>query len=255
MGYDPDLHHRHTNRLPGYEYSLAGAYFVTLVVQGSENLFGEVVDGEMRVNLYGQCIAILWQNLPRHFPVEMDAWVVMPNHLHGIIVIQYTGDHDRRGEASGRHASPGRTNPPPDASPSRHSGGMSNSPESSSAGKDWHNPPAFPPTGMGEASGAESFLHRPESLPDASPLHQPNDHPQGTQPDSLGAILQNYKSTSTRRVNTMRGTPGLQLWQRNYYDHIIRNEKDYGDCIAYIQTNPFHWQEDRFCKHQVEGKI
>jgi REP element-mobilizing transposase RayT len=88
MKYEPDKHHRCSIRLKGYDYSEAGAYFVTICIKGRECLFGEVVDGEMRLNDAGQMIRDVWDGLSdRYSGIETDEFVVMPNHVHGIIVI------------------------------------------------------------------------------------------------------------------------------------------------------------------------
>jgi len=88
MPYDPNIHHRRSLRLPEFDYSEARAYFVTLVTQGRENVFGEIVAGMMKLNLLGECAAAVWKRLPGYFSVHLDAWVVMPNHLHAILVLQ-----------------------------------------------------------------------------------------------------------------------------------------------------------------------
>jgi len=86
--YDPARHHRRSIRLRSHDYSQAGAYFVTVCVQGRERLFGDVVDGEMRLNDAGQMVAQCWHALSAHFPhLELDECVVMPNHMHGIIIV------------------------------------------------------------------------------------------------------------------------------------------------------------------------
>ena len=82
--YDPNIHHRQSNRLKGYDYTFPGAYFVTIVTDRRESLFGQITAGEMKLNPTGQLVAALWQALPLHFPISMNAWVLMPNHLHGI---------------------------------------------------------------------------------------------------------------------------------------------------------------------------
>ena len=88
MTYDPARHHRRSIRLKGYDYTQAGAYFVTLCVQGRECLLGDVVDGELQMNESGQIAAECWDDMARHFPaVELDASIIMPNHLHGIVII------------------------------------------------------------------------------------------------------------------------------------------------------------------------
>ena len=88
MSYDPNKHHRRSVRLKGYDYMQVGAYFVTICTQNRECLFGEVVDGEMQVNEFGHVVADCWRWLGNQYPyIVIDGWVVMPNHLHGIIVI------------------------------------------------------------------------------------------------------------------------------------------------------------------------
>ncbi len=88
MAYDPEKHHRRSIRLKGYDYTQPGAYFITICTHGRECLFGEIIDGEMHLNEAGQIVVQTWQDLPNHVPnVQLDAFVVMPNHVHGIIII------------------------------------------------------------------------------------------------------------------------------------------------------------------------
>src|SRR6266568_1422323 len=87
MADDPDRHHRRSIRLKGYDYALAGAYFVTISTQDHVCVFGDIVTGVMRLNEAGRMISTEWDTLPAWFPgVDLDAFVVMPNHIHGIIV-------------------------------------------------------------------------------------------------------------------------------------------------------------------------
>lgn len=185
MKYDPARHHRQSIRLRGYDYTQAGAYFVTIVVRDRECLLGNIVDGEMRLNDYGRIVAAEWRKIPARFPhVTTDASIVMPNHLHGIVVI------NGRGEVGAMHP------PATSSNPLRLSA-------------------------------------------DASPLP-----PTGTVPGSLGAIIQNFKSTSSRQVNALRQTSGLPLWQRNYFERIIRNERELNRIREYIVNNPLRWALD-----------
>jgi len=88
MKYNPENHHRQSIRLQGYDYAQPGAYFVTIVTHNHECLFGDVVDGEMRLNPLGNIVGTCWHDLPNHYPhVQLDAFVIMPNHVHGIIVL------------------------------------------------------------------------------------------------------------------------------------------------------------------------
>lgn len=102
MKYDPARHHRRSIRLKGYDYTQMGAYFVTICAQNRECLFGDVVDGEMRLNDAEGIVAESWQWLAtQHDYVELDAWIIMPNHLHGIIVITDNGGGGSRTAPTG----------------------------------------------------------------------------------------------------------------------------------------------------------
>jgi hypothetical protein len=88
MSYDPEIHHRKSIRLRGYDYSAPGRYFVTICAQEKACLFGGIADGQIALNDYGRIVENVWKELPSHFPlVELDRFVVMPNHFHAIAVI------------------------------------------------------------------------------------------------------------------------------------------------------------------------
>ena len=88
MNYNPNIHHRRSIRLKGYDYSQAGAYFITICVMGRQHLFGQVVNKEMILNQLGQIAYNEWLNTPQLRPnVSLDVFVIMPNHIHGIILI------------------------------------------------------------------------------------------------------------------------------------------------------------------------
>lgn len=104
--FDPQIHHRRSIRLKGYDYSQAGAYFVTMVAWQREALFGEIVNGEIELNRYGQIVLNAWFDLPRHYRyVELRAFVVMPNHVHGIVILDGNG----RGGSVGNYSEPDKT--------------------------------------------------------------------------------------------------------------------------------------------------
>lgn len=128
-------------------------YFVTICTHGRELVFGEVVKGKIVVNEYGRVICACWEGISHHFRhVEVDTFVLMPNHLHGIVAIVDT------------------------------------------------------PMGRGEAFADGNWCISPDLPANASPLL-----PHGTQAGSLGAVVQNFKSISTRKINQIRGTPGAPL--------------------------------------------
>jgi REP element-mobilizing transposase RayT len=185
-GYNSEKHHRRSIRVKRYDYSQPGAYFVTLVTQNRVCLFCDVEGSQIQPNEIGELIMKCWLRIPNHFSkTNLDDFVLMPNHLHGIIFIY---------EALGKgEASPGI---------------VTNSIESISG--------------------------------DASPLQ-----PRETQSRSLGAIIQNFKSVSTRQVNRLYFEPGNKIWQRNYYERIIRNERELDAICQYIHDNPLNWALDK----------
>src|SRR5512133_3965163 len=89
MRFDAQKHHRHSIRLPNYDYTQPGGYFITIVTYHRDLLFGEVVNEQMMLNDFGKIAEECWRAIPEHFPnVELGAYVMMPNHIHGIIVIK-----------------------------------------------------------------------------------------------------------------------------------------------------------------------
>jgi REP-associated tyrosine transposase len=233
MTYDPNVHHRRSIRMPGYDYARPGAYFVTLCTQGGECLFDDPV--------IRRVAEALWQELPRHFPgLSLDAWVVMPNHFHGIAIL--ADAHDVGAMHSYTRLPLTKRLPPGDA-PDATKGLPGNaSPLRLSA--------------MGMAPGA---MHSdqvpppttglpPEETPDAATYLSGNASPlpvpSGAARRSLGAIVGNYKSITARRINRIRGAPGMPVWQRNYWEHVIRNEAEMQRIRGYIQTNPARWSDD-----------
>ncbi|MBC7263734.1 MAG: transposase [Chloroflexi bacterium] len=167
MPYDPQKHHRRSIRLRDYDYSQAGAYFVTLCTRNRECLFGDVVDGEMRLNEFGAAVEESWKWLAEQYEyVALDEWVIMPNHVHGIIWIV---------------DDPGR----------------------------------------GSSRTAPTMKRKP-----------------------LGRLIGAFKTVSTKRINEMNGTPGAPVWQRNYYEHVIRSEAELNRIRRYIAANPWQWQWD-----------
>jgi REP element-mobilizing transposase RayT len=229
---------RRSIRLPEYDYAQAGAYFVTLCTHNREPLFGDIVDGEMALNEFGEIVHRCWTALPGHFShVCLDAFVVMPNHLHGVIIIARTNGADRTDHRNGEGLAKFTETPV-------HEGSAH-----------WDEASARftyePVRGRGARRG-EALARGGVEIPstggaNASPL-QPSSlekpWPNGTRPGSLAAMVQNFKSVSTRAINRLRGETGLPVWQRNYYEHIIRDERDLDRIRQYIADNPGHWAED-----------
>ncbi|MCI0596764.1 MAG: transposase [candidate division Zixibacteria bacterium] len=183
--------HRRSIRLPAYDFSLPGRYFVTICTQNRERLLGAIKNGEMVLNEVGKMAQAVWKDLPNRFPlVELDEYVVMPNHFHGILILN--GTDDRRGESRIRPAGGG--------------GGLQ----------------------QGE--------------------HQVR--PYGTLDGTVARIVQAFKSLANREYMQgvkNQGWPPFsgRLWQRNYYEHIIRSETDLRKTREYIAGNPVNWALDK----------
>ena len=180
MMFDPQKHHRRSIRLKGYDYTQPGVYFITICTQNRLCLFGEVVDGEMVLNELGEIVRNEWLKTAQlRSRVVLDEFVIMPNHMHGIIILI-----DSNGRGTLQRA----------------------------------------PTAQ-RAPTIEQF-GKPTS-------------------DSIPTIVRLFKSATTHRINALRGTPGLPVWQRNYYEHIVRNEQSLNRIRQYIAENPLLWHLDR----------
>jgi putative transposase len=177
MDHDGMMHNRRSIRLKGYDYSKSGAYFVTLCTRNRACLFGDIVEGEMRLNQFGRVVADEWgsSSVIRQ-AIASDLFVVMPNHVHGILVADTI------------------------------------------------------PVG----AIRESPLHEP---PERMTMQQRRNM-------ALSKWIGRFKMISAKRINQLRGTPGVPVWQRNYYEHIVRDEDDMGRIREYIAHNPARWAHD-----------
>jgi REP element-mobilizing transposase RayT len=215
--YDPLRHHRRSIRLKGYDYAQPGAYFITLCTHERACLFGEVTDGHLRLNDYGRVVAETWEWLAEQYRyVELDEWVVMPNHMHGILVI--VGDASSpNGNAAGPRRGGSRP-APTDAGPQ--------------------------PTPMdGEPQPAPTDAGPQPTPPDAESQPAPAEGQPKRKP--LGQLIGAFKTVSAKRINALRGTPAAPVWQRNYYEHVVRNERELRAIRRYIANNPLKWTLDR----------
>ena len=177
-----EIHCRRPIRLRQYDYSQTGAYFVTLCTQNRKILFGKIVDGEMVMNEGGHIAQQCWLDIPNHYPnAELDNFIVMPNHVHGIIII--------KDEIVGAiHELPLRNT---------------------------------------------KMIRRKMLLP---------------------RIIGYFKMNTSKQINQIRKTPGIPVWQRNYYDHIIRNQDELNRIREYIINNPLQWEYDRENTHRIPNK-
>ena len=166
--FNPDIHHRRSIRLRNYDYSQPGAYFVTLTTYQRLHLFGEIKEQVISLNQYGETIKFYWEDIPNHYSnILLDSFTIMPNHVHGIIII------------------------------------------------------------------TDSILNVGAGLKPAPTKRYP-----------LSEIVRAFKTFSARGINKTRATPGIPVWQRNYYEHIIRNEKELSPIREYIYSNVIEWKSD-----------
>lgn len=181
-----DIKHRRALRLRNYDYSQSGAYFVTLCTQNRMCLFGNAIDGCMRINEWGRLAHTPWLWLATQYRyVLLDEFVVMPNHLHGILIIDPDGGSKRQGMIypyAARLDTEGRSRAPPTMIP--------------------------------------------------------------TKVKPLGGLIGAFKTVSTKSINTHHGTPQVDVWQRYYYEHVIRDEADLSRIREYIANNPEQWELD-----------
>jgi len=201
MKYNPDIHHRRSIRLKGYDYSQAGAYFVTICTQNRECLFGDILNEEMILNDAAMMIQTVWDEMSRHYSgIETDEFVVMPNHVHGIVIIVGAG---------------------PCACP------------------DYKHAMQNKETGQ------------PQDHKTGQPQIRETGQPQGVAPTlSLPDVVHRFKTMTTKRYTDGVRQHGWlrfpgKLWQRNYYEHIIRNENELNRIREYIVNNTLQWEMDR----------
>jgi putative transposase len=175
--YDPEKHHRRSIRLKGYDYSNTGAYFLTICTKNRECLFGDIEQGQMILNAAGNVVKIWWPEMKNKLRnVELDEFIIMPNHSHGIVFIE------------------------------------------------------------------TDFVGAIHELP----LHVESRHEYQKQRRKmlLPKFIGWFKMNSAKQINQSRNTPGTPVWQRNYYEHIIRNEKELNKIRQYIVDNPVKWDMD-----------
>jgi len=174
---DPSRLSRQSLRLPDYDYSQPGAYFVTMVTYQREHLFGKITNGEMRLDDAGKIVWEVWQSLPGRYPnISLDEAVVMPNHFHGIVIIE-------------------------------------------------ENPVAV-------AAIHEFSPHTKESYRLARRRM------------TIPMIIGYLKMNSAKYINILLNSSGVPIWQRNYYERIVRNDQAYNAIHRYIHSNPASWDTD-----------
>ena len=188
---------RKSVRLSEYDYSSSGWYFITICTQDHHELFGKIVDSKMILNEYGKIVGKVLLKLPQRYKnIKLDKYIIMPNHFHGIIVINNDNMNNNDIYCRGRVSRP--------VNPNRIE------------------------TPNGRGNPAPTMV-------------------------TLGQIIAYFKYQSTKQINILFGSlPGTKLWQRNYYEHIIRNEKSLNKIRQYIIDNPPKWEIDKYNPKNIE---
>lgn len=171
MKYNPNKHHRKSIRLKGFDYAKANLFFITINCDKRAHYFGKIENQKMILNEAGMIANHCWLEIPLHFPnVILHEYMIMPNHIHGIIEI----------------------------TENNHSEDQLN----------------YPP----RQNAYQKII-----------------------PNSIGSIVKGFKIGVTKwfRINTNIET----VWQKNYYEHIIRNEQAYENISKYIINNPMNWEQ------------
>jgi REP element-mobilizing transposase RayT len=163
-----NLKHRRSIRLKEYDYSNPNWYYITICTKDKKSVFGDVKNGKLVLNKFGLIAKNEWIITRDIRPnIDLDYYIIMPNHIHGIIIIESRG-----------------------------------------------------------------VMHYAPTNEFKSPSQ------------TLGSIIRGFKSVVTKKINRVKNTSGSTIWQRNYYDHIIRNEQDLYRIRKYILLNPFKWEMD-----------
>ena len=206
MKYNPKKHHRRSIRLKGYDYSQAGAYFITICCKDMKCLFGKIENGEMIMNEFGQIAFDEWIKLSERFAnFELDVFQIMPNHMHGILVLTDTEIITGIPEIENN-------------TPDIGSDSFDSENENSYKIND-HQEMIYPTSiTMGDMMGAYKSIVANECL----------------------------KIWKSRWTGAGPAPILGKIWHRNLYEHIIRNEHSYQNISNYIITNPQNWKDDKF---------
>ncbi|MDO3379741.1 transposase [Geoalkalibacter halelectricus] len=228
--HNPGAHNRQSIWLRDFDYAGTGGYFVTVCTWRREYLFGDVVDGDMRLNDVGMVVRDQWLRTPQiRTNVALDEFVVMPNHFHAIMwIIDPVGA--RRAVPLVNHPKRFNGQRPP-------VGARRAVPAFDHAVVC----PNIASQNQGTVSQNQGTVLRSQGTARRAPTVEKFGRPVA---GSLATIVRSFKSAATKRINTLRGNPGSPVWQRNYYEHVIRGDRDLYAARQYITDNPTKWELD-----------
>ena len=203
-----------STRLNRWDYSQEGAYYTTICTKNRELYFGDVKHGTMELSDIGEIARQYWREIPEHFPnTELDEFIVMPNHVHGIIRIVNNDGIDSHACIDPRVCTCPRV--------CRDAINRVSTPE----------PNTSEPNGAAQKRGGITGKNNPMNK------------------NSLSRIIRWYKGRVTYEINRLGNGISFQ-WQPRFHDHIIRNEESLNKIREYIRNNPLKWESDR---HNPEG--
>ena len=259
MLYNPNIHHRRSIRLKNYDYSREGLYFVTICVQNKLCLFGEIVDSELRLNEAGQMIEKWWFELANKFPdIDLGAYVIMPNHFHGIIRNSGCGNPNIEKNANNAATTIIGTNlcAHPKNSTALVGAHLCVRPDENSTIPVGADLCVCPPNNIAPVGADlcvcpnENTANIKQGAHTGAPLHGCHNTTTDEHAGSpLSGIVQWFKTMTTneyiRNVKTLNWQPfEKRLWQRNYHEHIIRTSESQDEIENYIFSNPRNWLKD-----------
>jgi len=198
MKFDPEKHHRQSIRLRNYDYSQPKYYFLIICTHKKQCWLGEIKNDRMYLNQIGKIVAREWLHTPKIRPnVQLDQWIIMPNHLHGIVIINENLNL------------------------------------------------------LGDRNMSEQKIFDEENRD----ILGARNEPLRQESNSISSFVAGFKSAVTKRINLLRENRDIPIWQRNYYESIIRDEQSLIAIQEYIKNNPCQWQKDpdnNQCEHNLD---
>ena len=233
-------------RLPGYDYSAQGYYFVTICTKDRERFFGQVVQERMILSAIGEIAERFWLEIPARFPnIQLDAWVIMPNHIHGILVIEAQGNQGGNGGIKDNRCNKKNDDDKGGRGWGRGRGRCGNAPWRVPTSIDTSTPKLIP-TSIDTSTPKLEPTPRLVSTP--RPTYKICYTPMfsGIHPlvkNSISSVINHYKGNVKRFCN--QNHMAYFAWQSRFHDRIIRDERALQTIRRYIKENPLRWSGDR----------
>jgi REP element-mobilizing transposase RayT len=211
--FNPKYYHRKSIRLKEYDYSQEGLYFITICCHNKSCLLGEIIDSKMHLNEAGNIVKECWLDIPKHFSnVILHEFIIMPNHIHGIIELVGANQHSPKDESKSIQ----------------------------SVGANQHSPNDKNKITTDNMANIDS-----QNMTNIDSQKRANiDSPLRSPSKTIGSVIRGFKIGVTKWIR--QNSSVYNVWQRNYYEHIIRNDQSYINISEYITTNPQKWLDDTF---------